>query len=55
MSDDGAQAAPKAVLTKTRRRQSTLPKRVHFTADSLILNAALEGDLSLLKKCTREV
>ena len=32
-----------------------LPKRVHFTAESLILTAALEGDLALLKQCTREV
>lgn len=55
-SDDGeAQAVPKAALKKSHRRQTTSPKRVHFTADSLILNAALEGDLDLLKKCTREV
>ena len=56
-SDGGKpQAISKAALkTQSHRRQTHLPKRVHFTADSLILNAALEGDLNLLKKCTREV
>ena len=30
-------------------------KKVHFPADAIILNAALEGDLDLLKDCIREV
>ena len=30
-------------------------KRVHFPADAVILNAALEGDLNVLKDCIREV
>ena len=55
-SDSGeAQAVPKAALKKSHQRQTTLPKHVHFTADCLILNAALEGDIDLIKKCTREV
>ena len=39
---------------KTRTRL-TLKKQVQFTADSIILNAALEGELDMLKQCTRKV
>ena len=49
------QTVPKSALTKSHRRQTALPKHVHFTAESLILTAALEGDLALLKQCAREV
>lgn len=30
-------------------------KKVHFDAEAIVLNAALEGELELLKECTRKV
>lgn len=36
-------------------KRSTPGRKVQFTADALILNAALEGDLNLLKQCVKEV
>ena len=45
-------------LTKSvhkKRVKSKSDRHVHFTADALILNAALEGELELLKECTRKV
>ena len=53
-SDRGVQEAP-ITFKKSRQRQTISPKHVQFMADSLILNAALEGDLELLKQCTRKV
>ena len=46
------------IRRKSSRGKKSKPgpeKRVRFTADAVILNAALEGDLDLLKDCIREV
>ena len=49
----GAHAMKKAL--KRTRIKSTSKKRVQFTEESIILNVALEGELDLLKECTRKV
>ena len=45
----------RATILKTPRARSRSTKHVRFTPDSLILNTASEGDLDLLKECTRKV
>ena len=41
--------------SKRTQTGSTSKRRVQFTEDSIILTVALEGELDLLKECTRKV
>ena len=52
LSSDSRTQATK--ISKKPRPTSKSTKHVQFTAESLILNAALEGELELLKECTRK-
>ena len=49
----GTLALKKAL--KSTQTSSTSKKQVQFTEESIILNVALEGELDLLKECTRKV
>ena len=41
--------------TKSREKRKREVRKVHFCPGDVILNAAMEGDLDLLKHCVREV
>ena len=47
---------PEKALSKSGQKTATKStKKVEFVKEALILNAALEGDLQLLKECVEEV
>ena len=55
-SHDSKRKELKGVLRQGRlRKEGGVVKKVHFTPESLILTAALEGDFELVKKCVQEV